>query len=182
MMLLDPRFWLSLIVAIAIGYLGGCQQNDAEHKAKADAEIAKIENDARDRLDAANDRVREASRFASQSLVARDAAHHKEQNDAKNNIDRLRAQLRTGAVRLSVPANPAGNPASSRDSATAGSPGTETRAELDRATAEALVTITADGDAAIIQLNAVIDAYEVIRTACMRQLIPNPQLERQNGW
>jgi len=45
----------------------------------------------------------------------------------------------------------------------AASGNTETRAELDRSTSEALVSITGDGDQAIIELNACIDQYTKMR-------------------
>jgi hypothetical protein len=50
----------------------------------------------------------------------------------------------------------------------AASDNTETRAELDRSTSEALVSITGDGDQAIVELNACIDQY-----AKMREIVSN---------
>ncbi|RGE46121.1 hypothetical protein DZC30_04965 [Comamonas testosteroni] len=85
----------------------------------------------------------------------------KDKADAKHSIDALSADLRSGALRLSV--RTTGQPPASGGSAAAG-PG-QARAELDPATAEALVRITADGDNAIRDLNTCIDQYAEVRRA-----------------
>ena len=78
---------------------------------------------------------------------------------AKKSLAAKNAQLvdavRSGNQRLFVNvATPAGCAASS---------GGETRAELDRSTSEALVSITGDGDQSIIELNACVDQYNKMR-------------------
>ena len=81
--------------------------------------------------------------------------------DAKKAFDRLDADLRTGALRLSVRtiAQPGGN-----HGAAAGP--VQARAELDPEDAAALVRITDDGDNAIRDLNTCIDGYaQVMRQA-----------------
>lgn len=171
MMLLDPRLYLAIVLALAVGYLGGCQQNDAKHKAAAAIQIAQAQKDADDRLAAANERVRETNRLASQAMAVRDAAHHKEQQDAKNSIDSLNARLRAGSLSLSVPVHATCGTQSGGNPAIAGGIGTETRAELVPEAAVALVNIAADGDAAVRQLNAVIDAYGDARKACALKLM-----------
>jgi len=75
---------------------------------------------------------------------------HKDKEDAQKKINQLRADVASGAQRLSIRA-------SCSASATSGDP--EARAELDPKTADDLITIAADGDQAIIELNSCIDLY-----------------------
>lgn len=75
---------------------------------------------------------------------------HKDKLDAQQKINQLRADVASGAQRLSIRASCAA-------SVTSGDP--EARAELDPKTADDLIAITADGDQAIIELNSCIDLY-----------------------
>lgn len=67
--------------------------------------------------------------------------------------------LRTGNQRLYIPVS-----SSSGCTAFAGGDG-QARAELDGSLSEALVTITNDGDKAIVDLNSCIDRYNQVREA-----------------
>lgn len=87
--------------------------------------------------------------------------HSTAQTDAKTSIDRLASGLRNGSIRLSVRTEPDTGPAASADRPA--SPHRETRAELNREDAEALLGFTGEGDAAIRDLNACIDAYSAVR-------------------
>jgi len=75
---------------------------------------------------------------------------HKDKEDAQKKINQLRADVASGAQRLSIRAS---------CSATATGGAAEARAELDPKTADDLIAITADGDQAIIELNSCIDLY-----------------------
>lgn len=82
--------------------------------------------------------------------------HEKEMQNAKMEMDKLRARIHRGAVRLSVPASAC---------TVSDNPGTgdrETRAELDPTTADDLVAIAADGDNAVRELNLCIDQYNAV--------------------
>jgi len=81
------------------------------------------------------------------------AKHTKEKQDAQIKITKLRADIDAGVIRLSIPST-VSNPASGT---------TEARAELDRQTSQALITITTDGDEAIRDLNLCIDRYNQVR-------------------
>lgn len=83
-------------------------------------------------------------------------AHHA----AEKRIQAALARHRAGTERLSIPA--AGCTPPSAD-ATPAQPDPQARAELDGQTAETLVTIAADGDRAIRQLNACVDSYNAVR-------------------
>lgn len=124
----------------------------AQHAAETSAAIAEANQRART---AESDGIRRLSELATR--------HHQEETHAHDQIDHLRADLRRGARRLSV--NVAALPACA-DRAPAAGPGAETRAELDGETADALVTLAADGDAAIRQANALIDAYRIAAEVC----------------
>jgi len=75
---------------------------------------------------------------------------HKDKLDAQQKINQLRADVASGAQRLSIRAS---------CSATAASGAAEARAELDPKTADDLIAVTAYGDQAIIELNSCIDLY-----------------------
>lgn len=83
----------------------------------------------------------------------------KDKAHAKQSIDALSADLRSGALRLSVATT--GHTSGSNYGAIAGLG--QARAELDHTDAEALVRITADGDDAIRDLNACIDQYAEVK-------------------
>ena len=90
----------------------------------------------------AAERVIEAAKAAEQL--------HKDKEDAEKKINQLRADVASGAQRLSIRAS---------CSATVAGGDPEARAELDPKTADDLIAITADGDQAIIELNSCIDLY-----------------------
>jgi DNA-binding protein YbaB len=99
----------------------------------------------------------EVTRIETQMQTAADEAAdklQKEKQSAKSKIDQLRADVASGAVRLSVRAS---------CSATSATGDSEARAELDGETAQNLVSIAADGDEAILELNACIDFYNKIK-------------------
>ena len=89
---------------------------------------------------------------AERAIEAAKAAEqlHKDKEDAQQKINQLRADVATGAVRLSI---------RSSCSAASATGDSEARAELDPKTADDLIAITADGDQAIIELNSCIDLY-----------------------
>ena len=79
----------------------------------------------------------------------------KEKKDAELKINSLKSAVADGNLRLYVRTN--------QDTASA-SGASENGAELDRQTAQDLISITGDGDKAIIQLNSCIDLYNNLRT------------------
>ena len=107
-------------------------------------------------------RVLTLERAAGSALAQRADHLTQEQTHAKTERDRFNADLRSGAVRLSIPVT-GGQCAATTDSIAAASDQHQTRAELDPATAAALDAIARDGDDATRQLNACIDAYNLVR-------------------
>jgi Bacteriophage Rz lysis protein len=80
---------------------------------------------------------------------------HQEKQDAQTKINQLRANVASGALSLSVRAH---------CSASTTTGDSEARAELDPKAADELISIAADGDQAIIELNSCIDFYNNLRT------------------
>lgn len=85
------------------------------------------------------------------------AKYEQEKKNAESKIADLRRRVQSGNVRMSVPATAC---------TVSKNPGTgiaETRAELDGQIADDLISIAADGDAAIRELNLCIDKYNKLR-------------------
>ena len=107
-------------------------------------------------------RVLTLERAAGAALVQRADHLTQEQSHAKTERDRFSLDVRSGAVRLSIPIA-SGQCAATANTATAACHRHQTRAELDSATAAALNAIAGDGDDATRQLNACIDAYNLVQ-------------------
>lgn len=162
-MIVPPLVKVGVIVA-AIGYAllaaygGGVKRATAEYEAKISAHAAADAKQAE-----ADQRVaRIKEKAATDALYAQAAQLLEVEKRAKTETDGLRADLRSARVRLSLPVT-APVCGVDRNSAAAAEPGAEARAELMPETADALVSIAVDGDSAVRQLNAVIDAYADLR-------------------
>ena len=144
---------IGLLVSAAVAAAGMRAYNSgyAKHEAETTAAIAE-----------ANQRARKAESVAAERMAQLVADHTKDNINAKQKIDRLRIDLRNGTRRLSVLASV---PTCS-DTAVAAGAGAETRADIDPKTADAIVSIVADGDDAIRQSNALIDAYAIAVEVC----------------
>ena len=136
---------------------------------RKDASIAELQRAAAtDKTTAATElaqattRVLTLERAAGAALAQRADYLTQEQTRAKTERDRFNDDVRSGAVRLSIPVA-SGQCAATADSTVAASDQHQTRAELDPATAAALDAIAGDGDDATRQLNACIDAYNLVR-------------------
>ena len=136
---------------------------------RKDASIAELQRAAAtDKTTAATElaqattRVLTLERAAGAALAQRADHLTQEQTHAKTERDRFNDDVRSGAVRLSIPVA-SGQCAATADTAVAASDQHQARAELDPATAAALDAIAGDGDDATRQLNACIDAYNLVR-------------------
>jgi polyphosphate kinase 2 (PPK2 family) len=116
-------------------------------------DLAAITNAAADQA-----RTEQDKRLATeQALAAADQQHTKELSDAQRNQARLRDQLATAGVRLSVLIDAADSAGGCEVPAAPGAVGVVhavRRAQLDPAHAQRIVAITDDGDNAIIALRA----------------------------
>ncbi|MDN2703446.1 lysis system i-spanin subunit Rz [Janthinobacterium sp. SUN100] len=136
---------------------------------RKDASIAALQRAAAtDKTSAATElaqataRVLTLERAAGATLAQRANHLTEEQSHAKTERSRFNADVRSGAVRVSIPVT-SGQCAASADSAAAAGHRYQTRAKLDPATAADLDAIAGDGDDATRQLNACIDAYNLVR-------------------
>ena len=136
---------------------------------RKDASIAELQraaaiqtSTAATALAQATARVLTLERAAGAALAQRTDHLTQEQTHAKTERDHFNDDVRSGAVRLSIPVA-SGHCAATADAAAAASHRHQTRAELDPATAAALDAIAGDGDDATRQLNACIDAYNLVR-------------------
>lgn len=136
---------------------------------RKDASIAELQRAAAtSKTNAATELAQAAARVltlerAAGAALAQRADHlTQEQTHAKTERDRFNDDVRSGAVRLSIPVA-SGQCAATADTTAAASHRHQARAELDPATAAALDAIAGDGDDATRQLNACIDAYNLVR-------------------
>ena len=154
MSILNPYVLLGIVLTVLSAFGGGYWKGKHDENARQQIEIA-----------AANDKARQTEQ--NMAVVANTYATtlRNAQNAAKAKETKLRADIATGERKLFVPVQTkcAAIPTPDNPAPAAGD-SRETRAELDRSVAEALIAITADGDAAIRKLNACIDTYEKIRS------------------
>ena len=149
----------AILLALAIGFGGAWQVQDwrmgkqlAEQAGLHKDDLAAISSAA-----ASQARGEQDKRLAlEQKLSGQDQQHTKELSDAQRNQARLRDQLATADVRLSVllaedPASGCNVPAAP---GAAGVVHAARRAQLDPAHAQRIIAITDDGDNAVIALRA----------------------------
>ena len=157
--------WRPLTTALLCGALVGWTAQGW----RKDTAIAELQRAAAIQTSAAATELAQATarvltleRAVGAGLVQRADHLTQEQTHAKTERDRFSLDVHSGAVRLSIPVA-SGQCAATADSTAAASHRHETRAELDPATAAALDAIAGDGDDATRQLNACIDAYNLVR-------------------
>ena len=151
MSLFNPYVLLGIVLTVLSAFGGGYWKGSNDEEARQQIEIAGLNTKARE---TEQNMVVVANTYATTLRSAQNAAKVKE--------TKLRADAATGALRLSIPAQSPVCPAG--DTIPAAGDSREARTELDRTTAEALISIAADGDAAIRKLNACIDTYEKMRS------------------
>ena len=158
-MMTPGQILVAILLALAVGFGGAWQVQDWRMGKQLDEQaglhkddLAAISNAASAQARAEQDKRLDLE----QKLSGQDQQHTKELSDAQRNQARLRDQLATADVRLSVLL--AEDPASGCDvPATSGAAGVAhaaRRAQLDPAHAQRIVAITDDGDNAIIALRA----------------------------
>jgi hypothetical protein len=152
MSLLNPWVILALICAfLGIGAVSYTKGEESERE-RQQLEIAALNAAAREKEQA----LVAAVNTQTKQLV-------KANNDAKLQTQKLHSALDDGTLKLRIPVK-ASNCAvyTAPDTPVASGDSVQTNAELDRETAKSLIAITDDGDKAIRQLNACIDAYTTV--------------------
>ena len=152
MSLFNPWVLLGILMAVLSAAGGGYFKGSEDENARQQAEIASLNAVSREKEQAL---VQAVNKQTTQLL--------KVENNAKIQIAKRDAAISAGTLKLRIPVKApvcpihtaSDAPIESRDSVQA-------TAELDRETAKNLIAITDDGDKAIRQLNACIDAYNTV--------------------
>jgi len=156
--LIPPRGYLLLAV---IGLCLGCELHGRHAEAqKWEVREAVANVAAEQKLSDMRKHVAEKEKAAASRLALIEAQFKQGEDHAQAEIKTLRANLRDGTVRLSIPTVACSR--STVHEAAGNTKGTiaEARTELDATTAQSLIDIAAEGDAAIRQLNALVDSVK----------------------
>jgi flagellar capping protein FliD len=149
MSLFNPYVLLGIVLAVLSSFGSGYYKGKHDENTRQQLEIARLNEEARQKEQA----LAAAVNTTANSLRV--------SNEKAKSISKERdAAIASGALKLRVPIQTpicpvhtaTDSPAPAGDSVQAG-------AELDPTTAKSLIAITDDGDKAIRQLNACIDAY-----------------------
>ena len=154
MSLFNPWVILSILIAIGSAAAGGYSKGKAAENQRQQIEIAAL-----------NAKARETEKAMAQVAQSYGDTLRKANNVARVKETKLRADIASGERKLFIPVK-AAECAVSTTTDTAAADGDHSgtaSAELDRKTADDLVAIAAEGDAAIRKLNACIQTYETMR-------------------
>lgn len=149
---LNPGVWIAILMSIAASFGAGYYKGGNDEFMKQQAEIAKLNDEARQKEQAL---VTAVQTQTTQLLKA-------EQN-AKLLSQKRNTDIDSGSLKLRIPVKTTICPIQTTTDATpAPRDSVQTNAELDREVAKSLIAITDDGDKAIRQLNSCIDAYNTV--------------------
>ena len=153
MSLLNPAVWIGFLLSLAASFGFGYYKGGMDEFLKQQAEIAKLNDEARQKEQAL---VTAVQTQANQLVKA-------EQN-AKLLSQKRNTDIDSGALKLRIPVKATNCPIPTpTDSTSPPRDSVQATAELDREIAKSLVAITEQGDANTRQLNACIDAYNQVR-------------------
>jgi hypothetical protein len=155
MSIFNPWVILGFVLAMLSAFGSGYYKGENDESQRQQVEIAEL-----------NAKARETEQTMAKVAQTYGETLRKANNVAKLKETKLRADLATGTFSLRIPVKAPSCPTLSATSDTATASGGdrgEASAELDRQTADALISITAEGDAAIRKLNACIETYETLR-------------------
>lgn len=150
--LFNPWIILGIVMAMLSSFGGGYLKGQNDEYKRQQIEIATL-----------NAKARETEQIMAAVAQSYGETLRKANNVAKSKETKLRADIASGERKLFVSIKAPDCPIQSAADATTTSGNTETRAELDRGIAEALIDIANRGDAAIRSLNTCYDQYEKMR-------------------
>ena len=155
MSLLNPAVWIGLLLSLAASFGFGYYKGGMDEFLKQQAEIAKLNDEARQKEQALVTAVQnQATQLA------------KVEQNAKLLSQKRNTDIDSGALKLRIPVKTPICPIqATADATVAPRDSVQTNAELDRETAKALVAIAEEGDRAIQKLNACITLYNNARSA-----------------
>jgi hypothetical protein len=152
MSLLNPAIWITFLLSLLASFGAGYYKGGVDEFLKQQAEIARLNDEARQKEQAL---VTAVQTQATQLVKA-------EQN-AKVLLQKRNSDIDSGSLKLRIPVKtPVCSVQATSDAAPAPRDSIQATAELDREIAKTLIAITDDGDKAIRQLNACIDAYNTV--------------------
>ena len=152
MSLFNPYVLLGIVLAVLGSFGAGYYKGEQDENIRQQIEIAALNAKARE----TEQRMGEGAQTYAQTL-------RKANNVAKAKENKLRTDIASGERKLFISTKTTCPVPSAGTTTPAAGDSRETRTELDRSVAEALIAITADGDQAIRKLNACIDQYETLR-------------------
>ena len=152
MSLFNPWVLLGILMAVVGSFGGGYLKGSNDEVTRQQLEIAALNAEARAKEQAL------ISAIQTQSTKLQKA-----NQDAKLAQQKRNSDIESGALRLRIPVQAPVCPVhTASDAPVAPRDSVQANAELDREVAKSLIAITDDGDKAIRQLNACIDAYTTV--------------------
>ena len=146
------------VVALVAGCLAGYWVCNLQWEASESRMNALQAREETKRLEKAIEENRNLKETVSQMQIQ----SKKENNHEKRKYDDLLARINRGTVRVSVPSRACSDVSENGHS---GAADRETRAELDPAVVERILAVGRDGDAAIRDLNACVEQYQVVKSS-----------------
>lgn len=151
MSIFNPWVLLGILMAVLSAAGGGYFKGQHDENTRQQVEIAAL-----------NAKARETEQNMAKVANTYAETLRKSQNAARTKETKLRADVASGALRLSIPTqSPVCSP--SVTPATAGDNSGETRTELSGQVSETLIAIASEGDSAIRKLNQCIQTYETLK-------------------
>ena len=152
MSLFNPWVLLGILMAVVGSFGGGYLKGSNDEVTRQQLEIAALNAEARAKEQALITTIQTQSNKL-----------QKANQDAKLAQQKRNSDIDSGALRLRLPVKAPVCPVhATTDTPVASGDSVQTNAELDREVAKSLIAITDDGDKAIRQLNACIDAYNTV--------------------
>lgn len=145
----NPYLLLGALMAIIGAFGGGYYKGHHDAETAMQIEVARL-----------NDEAREKEQRLQEMAVNHASELRKAQDDAKAEKDRVADGLMSGSMWLQFPC---GQVSAAPSPTAAARPGIKAQCKLDPAAARKLLDIAAEGDAAIRQLNSLIDFYNDVR-------------------
>jgi cobalamin biosynthesis Mg chelatase CobN len=151
MSLFNPWVLLGILMAILSAAGSGYYKGSEDEITRQQVEIAAL-----------NAKARETEQNMTKVANTYAETLRKSQNAARTKETKLRADVASGALRLSIPTQ---SPVCSTSvtPATTGDNSGETRTELSGQVSETLIAIASEGDSAIRKLNQCIQTYETLK-------------------
>ena len=152
MSLFNPWVLLGILLAIGSSFGTGYLKGSNDEIARQQLEIASL-----------NAQAREKEQILVTAIQNQSLKLQKANQDAKLVQQKRNSDIAAGTLKLRIPVKAPDCPVhTASDAPVASGDSVQATAELDRETAKNLIAITDDGDKAIRQLNACIDAYNTV--------------------